>query len=314
MAVDLLDAPLRVSWDLCRGDNHLSGAQLQVVAQRLVDAGVFYVTLEANPLRHPAIIFLLEELTAGGCQVALALDGRVEELALLADIPGSVSLFIDCAAAISDGQFRQAALKLTLEQMRAADREAALLWIPRHGELPLLLELLEFCAAESVQRFKLPNHKIDVNSGPADSAFLPDCNDLEQLAKLVETTGLPEIPGLQLEVHDLFLWELLQPLSGGQRSEYGGCQAANSLGHVASNGHLYPCSSWPEKIGDLLESDLLDLWQSQQRLDIRGQISQVPVGCEGCRDYQICFGGCRGLAHFCRDDGLKRDLLCAARR
>lgn len=314
MAVDLLDAPLRVSWDICSAEKRLSEEQLQTVAQRLLDAGVFFVSLENTPLTHQAIIPLLDQLTTGGSQVSVVLRGEPEELALLDKIPASVTMYLDCAAAICNGHLDSAGLKQILTRLRTAQRDPSLRWMPRHNELPMLLDLLNFCAVESVRCFKLPNQKISANS-ESNSAFqLPDCHDLEQLARLIESSGLPEISNLQLEVHDLFLWELLQPLSGGQRSEYGGCQAANSLGHVDVSGGLWPCSSWPEPLGSLLTESLLDLWQAPRRLKIREQISQVPSGCDGCRDYQVCFGGCRGLSSFCRDDGLKRDLLCSARR
>ncbi len=311
MAVDLLDAPLRLSWDLAA--DLLNADQLQQIARQLLDAGVFFVALEAEPLQHPAVLPLLETLTTGGCQLSLVLKGERGELALLESIPKSVSLSLDCAAAVVDGQLDLPLLKQRLDQLSSAGFAPSLLWVPRHGELPLILELLDFCAAEKVNCFKLPNQKIGVNSD-LQRSFLPDCNDLEQLTRLVRSSGVPQIPNLQLEVHDLFLWELLQPLSGGSRSEYGGCQAANSLGYIDKYGQLFPCASWPQPLGDITQENLLDLWQSQLRMQIRQQITEIPVGCEGCRDYEICFGGCRGLSSFCRDDGLKRDLLCSALR
>ncbi|GAB6082003.1 hypothetical protein JCM30471_09170 [Desulfuromonas carbonis] len=115
--------------------------------------------------------------------------------------------------------------------------------------------------------------------------------------------------GLALEVHDLFLWEILFPGGGGERSEYGGCQAGNSVGYVDASGDLYPCSSWPRLIGSLLEHSLDELWHSAQRLAIREQIATVPAGCRGCRDYPVCFGGCRGLAETFAH-GTERDPAC----
>ena len=314
MAVDLLDAPLRVTWDICSTQTQLDSVQLQCVAQQVLDAGVFFVTLEADPLRHPDIGTLLELLTRGGCQVALTLVGSPADLALLSSIPKSVKLYLDCCSAITDQGFQSGSLKSSVALLRAARREPALLWVPRSGELPLLLDILQFCAVEKIHGFKLPNQKISVNSGPEQSKLLPTCSDLEQLTEKLAVCGLPDVPQLQLEVHDLFLWEQLQPLSGGQRSEYGGCQAGNSLGHIDATGQLWPCSSWPQPFGSLLEEDLLDLWQGEQRRQIRQQLSDIPLGCECCRDYNICFGGCRGLSSFCRDDDLKRDLLCVAKR
>jgi GeoRSP system SPASM domain protein len=221
------------------------------------------------------------------------------------------ALFIDAGHCIENQRLHAERLSEIVREVRQHHPEPALLWTPKQGQLPLLPELLTFCARWQVGRFKLPNHKISVNS---QNSSLPDCNDLEGLAAQLRSQGLPEVVGLQLEVHDLFLWELLQPLTGGQRSEYGGCQAANSLGHISGQAELWPCSSWPEPLGSLLEDDLLDLWQSPQRLKVREEIARTPVGCDGCRDFEICFGGCRGLTRACRDDGLERDLLCRERR
>ena len=314
MAVDLLDAPLRVSWDICSADGrYLPAEQLALIGTQLLDAGVFFVALEAEPLAHPAIIDLLLKLVSG-CQVSLVLRGDEAELCFLEQIPPAVKLFLDCSPAVEGKVFNAERLQPVLSQIRGSGREPSLLWIPRRGELSVLLSMLDFCATESVRGFKLPNQKIDASCGPEQTNKLPECNDLEQLANAIRQSGLPEVPDLQFEVHDLFLWELLQPLSGGQRSEYGGCQAANSLGHITADGQLWPCSSWPETLGSLLNEDLCDLWQSEQRLGVRRQIAEIPVGCEGCRDYDSCFGGCRGLSCFCRDDQLKRDLLCAGSR
>lgn len=313
MAVDLLDAPLRVSWDITGSGSCLPADQLTSVAEQLLDAGVFFVSLEANPLAHPEIIPLLK-LLVSGCQVSLVMQGTEAELGLLEQIPTGVQLFLDCTQSVQGLSFNGELLHPVLSRIRNAGREPALIWLPRRGELPVLLELLSFCAVESIRGFKLPNQKIGVSCGPEQAQNLPDCNDLDQLTKAIRKSGLPKVPELKFDVHDLFVWELLQPLSGGQRSEYGGCQAANSLGHVAADALLWPCSSWPEPLGNLLETDLIDLWQSDRRLEIRRQIAEIPVGCHGCRDYDSCFGGCRGLSSFCRDDHLKRDLLCAGVR
>ena len=313
MAVDLLDAPLRVGWDI-GGIKGLDADQLAVVAQQLIDAGIFFVALEGDPLTSPSIIALLEQLHAGGCQVSMVVTEQSLDTNLLKQIPSTVKLFLDCDFAVRNACLDLDRLLSVLNQIRSTGHEPALSWIPRRGELEAILALLDFCQAENISAFKLPNQKISASSDRQQAAFLPNCKDLEQLSVAITKHGLAQNSQLQFEVHDLFLWELLQPLTGGQRSEYGGCQAANSLGYVAVNGDLWPCASWPQPLGNLLQEQLLDLWQSEARLDIRRQIAEVPIGCEGCKDYSICFGGCRGLSSFCRDDGLKRDLLCADKR
>ena len=88
MVVDLLDSPLRASWDIfsCT-DASLSGTQLLNIASELAAAGVFFVTLENRPLQHPAIAALLERLLDGGCQVALVADADPAQLKQLEKLP-----------------------------------------------------------------------------------------------------------------------------------------------------------------------------------------------------------------------------------
>ncbi|MCF6178850.1 MAG: hypothetical protein L3J63_05600, partial [Geopsychrobacter sp.] len=72
MPLDNLDAPLRLTWDLCpKSGDHLSLNDLNRVAERLIDAGIFYLSLEEQPLLHQDLPDLLAELATGGCQISL---------------------------------------------------------------------------------------------------------------------------------------------------------------------------------------------------------------------------------------------------
>jgi radical SAM protein with 4Fe4S-binding SPASM domain len=98
------------------------------------------------------------------------------------------------------------------------------------------------------------------------------------------------------------------------RSEYGGCQAGNSLGHVDTQGVVHPCAAWPQPLGQLPDQTLEDVWAGAQRLAVREHISRTPEGCHDCTDLGLCFGGCRGLAfHLNRSKG-ERDLMCSGSR
>ena len=113
-----------------------------------------------------------------------------------------------------------------------------------------------------------------------------------------------------MEIHDRFLWEIMTPELEQARSEYGGCQAGNSLGHVDAVGNVYACAAWPEAFGSLRDVSLDELWRSPERLAIRQKITEMPTGCLGCRDYALCLGGCRGLGGRLNRQGEGRDLMC----
>ncbi len=304
MTIDLLDTPLRISWCLSP-EGSLPVADMLIVAERLVEAGVFFVTLEDRPLAHPAIHDILRILADGGCQVILTCEGTAAEFNSLQPGLPIRQLYLDVAPCLVRDDLTP--LSQALETIRNRGFEPGLLLVPRHGNVAKIPQLFEFCRAHKVARFKLPNVGIDGSVRSLAEAALVTPDDLQVLAGKL---GPDAASGLQLEVHDLFLWELLCPDQQESRSEYGGCQAANSLGHVDRDGNLLPCSSWPQKLGSLLNHSVETLWALPERQRVRDEIAATPEGCRGCRDLSSCFGGCRGLARtFNRHQG-SRDPMC----
>jgi GeoRSP system SPASM domain protein len=159
----------------------------------------------------------------------------------------------------------------------------------------------------------LPNAKIGASFRRSAAERLSP-GDVERLKVRLGPDAAARRAGVSLEIHDLFLWEILYPAGGEGRGEYGGCQAADSLGHVDADGWLHPCSSWPLRLGSLLERGVAEIWASPGRMAVRGEIAAVPAACLGCRDYPLCLGGCRGLAKVVNDHPDGRDPLCPAPR
>ncbi|BCR05338.1 GeoRSP system SPASM domain protein [Desulfuromonas versatilis] len=309
--MDLLDTPLRVTWEL-HGTRESTPAEEPLrIAERLCAAGVFFVTLEERPLAHPRIHEILQVLSHGGVRILLVFTGSAAEVAGL--VPGLPldALLLDAGAILSGNGENFSDLARVVEQARENGYQPALQMTPHRGNLHLLLPLLEFGRDLGVGRIKLPNTRIGDRFSPSAAAGIPGPDELEKLRRLLGPDPENHRRGVNLEVHDLFIWELLFPRGEqGGRSEYGGCQAANSLGHVDAEGHLLPCSSWPEKLGSLHQHSLEELWSSPKRLQIRQEIAEVPQGCRGCRDYPLCLGGCRGLARFFNREAGYRDLMC----
>jgi GeoRSP system SPASM domain protein len=315
MSLDLLDTPVRLTWDLHGPGEPLAVVQLLAVAERIAAGGVFFVTLEERPLAHPAIRELLATLTAGGCQVQVVCAGSEPELAVLAD--GSLplaALQLDVAAFLAHGTLDETRLCDTLTRLRQGGVEPSLGLIPLKSNLPVIPRLLAFCRDFGVRRFKLPNARIGDTFQSVIPEQLPRWPELsvfrEEWARQMPI--LPDSP--QLEIHDRFLWEIMTPNCEQARGEYGGCQAANSLGHVDAAGTVYACAAWPEVLGSLLSASLDEIWQSSRRMGVRARIGLVPAGCVGCRDYLLCFGGCRGLGEVLGQVTGGRDLMCRAPR
>lgn len=313
MALDLLDAPLRMTWDLCPdGQAKLSEEQILACADALVDAGIFSLILQEHPLLYPSLESLLDLLQQGACQPALVVGGDPAEWVRLTTLQRRFPLLVDAAPWLHADRGLKS-LTLELGQLLESGWPVSLLWVPVRGQMEALPDLLALCQRLNLSRFKLPNQKIDATAeNPVSAGFLlqKDLLDLQnQLKKRPLTVGTT-----LLEVHDLFLWELLFPDGGGQRSEYGGCQAGNSIGHLSALGEVWPCSSWPQVLGRLPEENLLDIWDSARRLQVRDEVNDPPPDCHGCQIYSSCFGGCRGLARQFRSGKQRRDLLCSGPR
>lgn len=305
MTIDLLDTPVRVTWDLHQGQPPLTSAEGERVAQALVEAGVFFVTLENGALLFPGIEKILRILAAGGCRTLLVLSTKGEIETLSADLPLH-GVFIDATAQLDDAPPDFDALAAAINAVRDRGfRPPALSVLPTRRILPLLPALAAFCKDHGIARCKLPNTPARRLSDHPTT--LPDAADLAALrSQMVDFIWPPEVA---LEIHDLFLWEILASTQQNARSEYGGCQAANSIAHLQGRGEVHACSSWPGSLGNLLEASLDAIWQASGRMRLRQTIDTIPVGCHGCRDYAGCFAGCRGLAQLLDSPG-GRDPLC----
>ena len=315
MSLDLLETPVRLTWDLHGPGPPLPEAELLGIANRIAEAGVFFVTLEEQPLAHPALAGILATLAAGGCRVQLACSGGVAELACLATLrPPLPDVQLDVSAFVAGGQLDAAHLEAAISRLEQLGVEPALRLTPLAANLSAIPQLLNYCAEHGVRRLKLSNARIGDSFRADPPGELPRWPTLEAFRVLwgKDTPLVPE--SLQLEIHDRFLWEIMTPELEQARSEYGGCQAGNSLGHVDAAGKVYACAAWPEALGSLRDASLDDIWHSPKRLAIRGKIAETPAGCLGCRDYALCLGGCRGLGETLNREGGGRDPMCRAPR
>jgi GeoRSP system SPASM domain protein len=315
MGLDLLDTPVRLTWDFPDDATGQASTCLPAIADSIADGGVFFVTLQGSPLLHPAIEEVLE-LLGGGCQLLISCRGSAKELERLKQLPLAgcqilldVSDFIDINHGVATDRLHAAVVAL-----RQLAVEPVVTLTPLRNNLSNIPELLRFCSEHQITKLKLPNALIGDSFQEYLTADLPRWQDLEDFRKIwLDFMENPcQLP--TLEIHDLFLWEIMTPGQQQSRGEYGGCQAGNSLSHVDSKGVVHPCAAWPQPLGKLPDQSLEDIWSGDERMTVREQISKVAAGCQGCCDLDICFGGCRGLALHLNQSGKERDLMCSGPR
>lgn len=315
MGLDLLDTPVRLTWDLHGPGRPLKGPVMVEIAGRIADAGVFFVTLEEQPLLHPALREILARLAAGGCRVRMACTGGDEELAALEALPAPLpDMQLDVAGFVHHAAVDAQRLQEVFDRLCRLGAEPALRLLPLRSNLSVIPAILSLCRGIGAGRFKLPNARIGDTFQSCPVEDLPRWQDLETFRELWTAAGLSADGLPELEIHDRFLWEIMTPEREQARSEYGGCQAANSLGHVDAAGVVYACAAWPEQLGSLRSTPLDEIWQSPVRFAVRERIDRLPVGCTGCREAALCLGGCRGLGEHLGRDGGGRDLMCRTPR
>lgn len=311
MGIDLLDTPVRLTWDLHGPKAPLPDADMLAIAGRIAAAGVFFVTLEERPLEHPAAAGILAALGTQGGQIQVSCTGSAAELEFLQALPAPLpGVQLAVAGYLHGGVLAVEPLREVLARLRQIAIEPTLRLTPLTSNLSIIPQLLQFCTEWGVGRFKLPNARIGDSFPVNPLADLPRWFDLDRFRELW-AREIPQLPeSLQLEIHDRFLWEIMAPEREQARSEYGGCQAANSLGHVDAVGNVYACAAWPELLGSLCSDTLEMIWQSPRRLAVCEQIAQTPAGCHACRDYALCLGGCRGLGELLNQSCGNRDPMC----
>lgn len=310
MAIDLLDTPLRLTWDLHGPETVPDDSRLLAIAGRIVDAGVFFVTLEERPLAHRALPALVELLAAGGCRVAAVCHGAPEELAALRRPLALSAVQLDVAPFLNGATLSRQLLAEVFAALCDGGCAPALRLTPLRTNLAVIPELLRFATELGARSFKLPNARIGDTFPGYPPEALPHWRDLEAFRQVWQAARISAAELPQLEIHDRFLWEIMTPGDDQARSEYGGCQAGNSLGHIDACGRLYPCAAWPVPLGTLPDSTIEDLWQVPQRFAVRAAVADVPAGCAGCRDYPLCLGGCRGLGELLNVADGCRDPMC----
>jgi radical SAM protein with 4Fe4S-binding SPASM domain len=88
------------------------------------------------------------------------------------------------------------------------------------------------------------------------------------------------------------------------------CTAGDSLVTLQPNGDLYPCRRMPIRVGNLMETPLVELYyKSNLFLELRSQDS-ISDGCQGCSHAGFCRGGLKCLSYAVAGDPFKADPGC----
>ena len=166
------------------------------------------------------------------------------------------------------------------------------------GQLPRLVSL---CRKEGIQRLVLPMQRLYHSETPF---FITNVEQQELTDSLAEAGG---VEGLNLTIHDPFLWRAFNP---GIPFPQAGCQAANTMIAIASDGGVYPCPALPVRLGSIGEMSLKEIISSPAKKEFRRSLLKAPGECCDCAEIAVCRGGCRGRGLMLKGSLNGLDVAC----
>jgi radical SAM protein with 4Fe4S-binding SPASM domain len=97
--------------------------------------------------------------------------------------------------------------------------------------------------------------------------------------------------------------------NGVYHSDRSICTAATSGLMIDFDGMVKPCEKIPVTVGNLLEEDIVDVWNCKTMNRIR-DTKNLKGRCASCIFLEQCRGGCRGEAYLRRGDLFAEDPIC----
>ncbi len=96
----------------------------------------------------------------------------------------------------------------------------------------------------------------------------------------------------------------------GNCNELGGyhCGAGKNLAVIVANGDVLPCRRLPIVLGNLLEKDMITIWEENQ--EKVKEIHKLPEHCRSCIYVGKCRGGAKCLTYALYGNFKEKDYHC----
>lgn len=299
MKLKELSFPVRAYWDL-RPAPPDSPVDYLKICDEIVGMKILYLDLSDTgfPLSD-ACIRILERLRDENIAVSLTVSRKCLAPSLIDLLSGfnirALSLEVSSldgltSAAEKIGECRKISSVPSISREKRKDFSGISFLVDRENfkDLP---EAVSICREKGITRFVLPMQRLF----KASDCFSTDTHERQKLGERISRENLQE---MKLTIHDPFLWKVFYP---SVEFPEGGCQAANSMIYISSEGDVYPCPSLPLKFGNLSKNTLKEMMASSQKRKLRALLSVPPEGCYDCAEVNQCVGGCRGRTYVLAD-------------
>lgn len=286
-----LATPITIHWDL-PPDAADTGFLLRIAAD-IVDCHPLMLQLTSTAsLPDPGLLAVLERFRGGAIAVSLTIPlAAWHDMACKTLGQSGVKEILLAVERTDDLLARDGAWGGVAGLSCAVNSEN---W----RELPTLLA---FCRRQGLGRLVLPMQRLYNGESP----FYLTAAEQRELADVLAAAG--GAGGIGLTIHDPFLWRAFNP---GVPFPQGGCQAANTMLSIASDGGVFPCPTLPLRLGAIGSSPLKEIAASAAKKEFRRRLLDAPAACRECAILAECRGGCRGRAYVMQGSLEEVDPAC----
>lgn len=277
--------------DIAHPPPEMSTAQALATIDQIADAGALFLALSGGELflRRDALL-VARHARARGLAIRLftnatRIDRRLAaEIAELRPLAVEISLYGAGARRHDQVTQRSRSLRRTLRGailLRRAGVRVGLkapLLGPVAGELDALHRVADRIGASlAFDPFVTPRHD-------GDTRPLSLRADTEALAAAL--------------AHPALGWAARASLPAPPSPDDLPCAIARRTCRISPSGDVYPCPTWPEPAGNLLERPLVEIWRGGPLLDrLRAiRVRDLEGDCRGCGQSGYC-GRCMAVAH-----------------
>ena len=274
-----LAAPITIYWDLPPGTRDT--ASLQRISADISDCRPLMLQLYLPDLQPgDESLDVLDRLKDTQIAVSLTVPAAIPETLInpLLDLGlKELLLSAECLDDLVEG--------IGVTKTRCSKGTPGISFMVTRNNWRHLPQLVAFCRKEGILRLVLPMQRL---YQPEPPFFITRVEQQELADSLAEAGG---VAGLNLTIHDPFLWRAFNP---GVPFPQAGCQAANTMIAIAPDGGVYPCPTLPVRLGSIGEMSLQEIISSPAKKEFRRSLLEAPSDCRDCPDISVCHGGCRG--------------------
>jgi GeoRSP system SPASM domain protein len=289
MTANLIN-PFIIYWDV---NPALSEDDILRICGELVDAKIFVLELRdlSSPLSGAAKI-VLDRLKSEQIKINITVGKDLHAQSI--EALGGLQVFIE----FDSFEKFQFSLDEILDRINQGYTIGVSFSINKtnFSELPAFIAS---CIENSINNIRFPIQRADDKE-----IFCPDPEDSRRLSG--ELNKL-DMGSLDLSIHDPFLWKLIHDKDNPNED---GCNGAKTMMYISGDLDVTPCPIMPYSMGNLSGASLKKICSSEERRQVRMELSKLPQECVSCDSAGKCRGGCRGRTYVLFNKFSRKDPAC----